>query len=49
MDNWCIFQYHLAFVITDGGTKEDRSTGRLDVPGNCFRELRQANPSGRQS
>jgi hypothetical protein len=47
MDNWCTFQYHLAFVITDGGTKEGRPTGRSDVPGQGRRELRQENPSRR--
>ncbi len=46
MDNWLIFQYHLALAITDGGTKEGRPTGRPDVPGQGGRELRQANPSG---
>ncbi len=44
MDSWFTFQHHLAFVITDGGTKEGRPTGRLDVPGHRCRELRQANP-----
>ncbi|SRR5579884_3619062 len=46
MDNWLIFQYHLAFAITDGGTEKGRPTGRPDVPGQGGRELRQANPSG---
>jgi hypothetical protein len=47
MDNWRKFQYHLTFVITDGGTKKGRSTGRLDVAGQGSREFGQANPSGR--
>jgi hypothetical protein len=47
MDNWFTFQYHLDLAITDGGTKEGRPTGRLDVPGQRCRELPQANPWGR--
>ena len=44
MDSWFTFQHYLAFVTTDGGTKEGRPTGRSDEPGQGCRELRQANP-----
>ena len=44
MDNRCTFLYHLALVMSNGGTEKGRWTGRLDVPGQAGRGLEQANP-----